>query len=70
MRTFEEDKFQLAALLFRATAKKSFKPARLSDTSTIVMPDQDGRFVFSATDATLHGTNLKLEEKGGKPDIG
>jgi len=36
----------------------------------IVVPDSKNRLIFSADDAVLHGGNLKLEERGGKPDIG
>jgi hypothetical protein len=48
----------------------NFKPAPLPELSTVVTPDAKGRLIFSADDAKLHGDNLKLEEQGGKPDIG
>ena len=48
----------------------NLKPAPIAPTPVVVMPDSKGRFTFSADDATLHGTTLKLEEQGGKPCIG
>jgi hypothetical protein len=36
----------------------------------IVTPDNKGSLLFKADDATLHGAQLKLEEQGGKSDIG
>jgi len=34
------------------------------------VPPDNVRMELNATNATLHGTKLQLEEKGGKPDIG
>jgi alpha-L-fucosidase len=48
----------------------NLKPVPAPATSPVVKPDSQGRLVFSADDATLHGSELKLEEQGGKPDIG
>ncbi len=48
----------------------NLKPAPLPELSTVVTPDAKGRLIFGAEDATLHGTNFKLEQQGGKPDIG
>ncbi|MEI8291488.1 MAG: alpha-L-fucosidase [Verrucomicrobiota bacterium] len=36
----------------------------------LVMPDTNGHFTFAADDALLHGEHLKLEEQGGKSNIG
>jgi len=47
-----------------------FKPAPLPELSTVITPDAKGRLIFGADDAKLHGDNLKLEEQGGKSDIG
>ena len=47
-----------------------FKPVPLPETAVIVRPDSHGHLTFGAEDATLHGEQLKLEEQGGKPDIG
>jgi len=48
----------------------NLKPALLPDLSTPVKSDADGRLILSAPDAALHGTTLKLEENGGRPNIG
>lgn len=48
----------------------NLKPAPVNDTSALVTPDANGRLVFNAATATLHGTKLQLEDQGGKPDIG
>jgi alpha-L-fucosidase len=49
---------------------RNLKPAPIPETPVVITPDAKGRFVFSADDATLHGNKLKLEEQGGKPNIG
>ena len=49
---------------------KNLKPAPMAPTATIVTPDNQGRLLFKADDATLHGDQLKLEEQGGKSCIG
>jgi alpha-L-fucosidase len=46
------------------------KPAPIVGDEVIITPDRKNRLIFGAGDATLHGENLKLEEQGGKPDIG
>jgi hypothetical protein len=48
----------------------NLKPAPLPMLPALVTPDSRGRLIFGADDATLHGQNLKLEEQGGKPNIG
>jgi len=48
----------------------NFKPAPLPELATVITPDAKGRLIFGADDAKLHGDNLKLEEQGGKSDIG
>jgi alpha-L-fucosidase len=48
----------------------NLKPASLPAASVMVTPDSNGCLTLGADDATLHGTSLKLEEQGGKPDIG
>jgi len=48
----------------------NLNPTPLPDLSVVVTPDEKGRLVFNADAATLHGTTLQLEEKGGNPDIG
>ncbi|HTQ37590.1 MAG TPA: alpha-L-fucosidase [Pirellulales bacterium] len=48
----------------------NLKPAPLPELSTIVSADSNGRLVMDADSALLHGTKLKLEDQGGKPDIG
>ena len=39
-------------------------------TTSVLKPDAEGRLTLSADDAVLHGDQIKLEEKGGKSDIG
>ena len=48
----------------------NLKPAPIPLAPVVIAPDDNGRLNFSASDATLHGDNLKLEERGGKPCIG
>jgi alpha-L-fucosidase len=48
----------------------NLKPVALPESSSIIMPDSKGRLTFVADDATLHGDTLKVEEQGGKPNIG
>jgi len=48
----------------------NLKPAPAAVADGVITPDSKNRLIFSADDATLHGENLKLEEQGGKPDIG
>ncbi|HWY31740.1 MAG TPA: alpha-L-fucosidase [Candidatus Acidoferrum sp.] len=48
----------------------NLKPVPIPPATTVIMPDAKGRLTFSASDATLHGNDLKLEERGGKPCIG
>jgi len=47
-----------------------FKPVPVPETTAIITPDAQDRLTFTAEDATLHGDQLKLEEQGGKSDIG
>jgi alpha-L-fucosidase len=49
---------------------KNLKPAAVAPAATVVTPDNKNRLSLNAGDATLHGQQLKLEEQGGKPDIG
>ena len=55
---------------------RNLKPAPIPEApavavpAAIVTPDSQGRLIFGAADAALHGKHLKLEEQGGKPDIG
>jgi len=51
-------------------AGKNLKPAPMVQKAAVVTPDSKGRLTFTADDATLHGEQLKLEEQGGKSDIG
>ena len=37
---------------------------------SLVRPDAEGRLTLTADGATLHGDQIRLEEKGGKADIG
>jgi alpha-L-fucosidase len=46
------------------------KPIMASSSVSVSRPDAKGNLTLSATDAELHGSQLKLEEKGGKPNIG
>jgi alpha-L-fucosidase len=46
------------------------KPVTPPATPPAIHADAQGNLNFSATDAELHGEQLKLEEQGGLPDIG
>jgi len=46
------------------------KPAPIATEQAAVTPDSRNRLIFVADDATLHGNQLKLEQQGGKSDIG
>jgi len=47
----------------------NLKPA-FSPATSVIKPDAAGRLLLNAEDAELHGEQLKLEEKGGKSNIG
>ena len=49
---------------------ENFEPAPLPDMSALLTPDAKGGLTLNAGAAALHGTNLRLEQQGGKPDIG
>ncbi|HTY87065.1 MAG TPA: alpha-L-fucosidase [Candidatus Acidoferrum sp.] len=49
---------------------RNLKPVPVTPAPVVVTPDAKGGLNFGAADATLHGKELKLEEQGGKPDIG
>ena len=49
---------------------KNLKPAPVAPTASLISPDSQGRLILNASDATLHGDQLRLEEQGGLPDIG
>ena len=53
----------------RITGSK-LKPVILPAPSALVTPDAQGRLNFNAEDAALHGQQLKVEERGGKSNIG
>jgi hypothetical protein len=36
----------------------------------LITPDSQGRLIFGADDAILHGDQFKPEEQDGKPNIG
>ena len=46
------------------------QPVAPPATANVIAPDAHGSLTLSATDAELHGSQLKLEEQGGLPDIG
>jgi alpha-L-fucosidase len=48
----------------------NLKPAPLPALLVLITPDSKGSLTFGAEDVTLHGSNLKLEEQGGKTNIG
>ena len=54
----------------RRITGKNLKPVPVPETAVIITPDAQGRLTLDADDATLHGDQLKLDEQGGKPDIG
>jgi alpha-L-fucosidase len=48
----------------------SLKPMTPAPSASVIRPDAKGNVFLSATDAELHGSQIQLEEKGGKPNIG
>jgi alpha-L-fucosidase len=46
------------------------KPAPIPAQAVVITPDEKGRLFLDAEDATLHGERLRIEQQGGKPDIG
>jgi hypothetical protein len=51
-------------------AGHDLEPVPVAAEAAVVTPDSKNRLIFSADDAILHGANLKLEERGGKSDVG
>ncbi len=49
---------------------RDLRPAPVPVIPLIIQPDARGRLILSADDATLHGDQLKIEERGGKSNIG
>jgi alpha-L-fucosidase len=49
---------------------RNLKPVKPSATTAVIESDAKGNLTLTATDAELHGTQLKLEEQGGLPNIG
>lgn len=48
----------------------NLKPAPIAVEEVMIAPDSQNHLIFGADDTTLHGEHLKLEEQGGKSDIG
>jgi alpha-L-fucosidase len=46
------------------------KPVPIPEVVETIRPDAGGNITLSADTATLHGDQIKVEEKGGKPNIG
>jgi alpha-L-fucosidase len=48
----------------------NLKPVLPIPSVAVIRPDEKGQVTLSATDAELHGSQLQLQETGGKPNIG
>ena len=48
----------------------NLKPVTPPATATVICPDARGDVFLSATNATLHGSQIQLETQGKLPDIG
>jgi alpha-L-fucosidase len=48
----------------------SLQPVKPSATASVIHSDAQGNVTFSAVEAKLHGSQLRLETQGGLPDIG
>jgi alpha-L-fucosidase len=48
----------------------NLKPVTPPATATVLCPGAKGDVFLSATNATLHGSQIQLETRGGLPDIG
>ena len=49
---------------------RNLKPAPIPALPAVITPDSRGNLTFAADTANLHGEQIKLEEKGGRPNIG
>ncbi len=47
-----------------------WEPAMPASSGVTIRPDAKGNVTLAAPDAELHGSQIQLEEKGGKPNIG
>ena len=57
------------AIVLRITGT-GLKPAPVDDSPEPVKAGGDGVFVLAADEAELHGDGIKIENRGGKPNIG
>jgi alpha-L-fucosidase len=48
----------------------NLKPMTPASSASVIGPDASGTLLLSATEAELHGSQIQLEERGGKPNIG
>ena len=49
---------------------RGFKPELAASSSALIQPDSSGTVTLSAADAELKGSQIKVEEKDGQPNIG
>ena len=49
---------------------RGFKPELAAPAVSVVLPDGSGTLRLSADDAELSGSQIQVEEKDGKPNIG
>lgn len=57
------------ALGFKISGK-NLKPVPYQEPVPVITPDRNGNFRLSCEDAELHGNQIKIEEHGGRPNIG
>jgi alpha-L-fucosidase len=60
------------AVALRITGEnlRGFKPEHAAPSISVVLPDSSGTLRLSAADAELSGSQIQVEEKDGKPNIG
>ena len=58
------------ALKITGEGLRGFKPELAAPAAAVIQPDASGTITLSADDADLHGEQIKVEEKAGKPNIG
>jgi alpha-L-fucosidase len=49
---------------------QDLKPVPIPEVVTVVAPDAKGNYTLKPDDASLHGEQVKIENRGGQPNIG
>lgn len=64
------EKLNLKYALGFKIAGKNLKPVPYTEPPAVIEADAKGNFRISSEDAELHGTQIKVEDHGGQPNIG